>query len=131
MYGFSRNYFTNPIGTNGIDTHIANQRHQSKRSSISNNCMFGCIVTRQVAILKSLCETSRILLRILYGAENKPATEAKCTIDPPPRLAICNKATFVPLITAVALILMIFSSNSSALSLVKFACINITYHPLA
>lgn len=33
---------------------------------------------------------------ITNGTQYKPATDAVQTIDPPPRFAICNKATFAP-----------------------------------
>lgn len=55
-----------------------------------------------------------ILSVVTYGEEKKPATDARWTIAPPPLFAICRRATFVPLITAVVLILIILSSNASS-----------------
>jgi hypothetical protein len=60
----------------------------------------------------------------------KPAQEAMRTIDPPPLFAICKRATLVPLMTAVVLVSMIFSSSSSVKQnqVIFFSLFH--YHPL-
>lgn len=78
--------------------------------------MFGCTIACKTAIfLKQLFKIYRILqlLLVTYGDVNNPADEAKWTIDPPPRLAIWSRATFVPLMTAVVFVLIILSSDLS------------------
>lgn len=56
-----------------------------------------------------------------------PAHEAKWTIEPPPRLARCNRATLVPLRTPIVLTLNIFSSSSS----LKNNAVISGYYPLS